>query len=358
MLERFKVPEKDRVYVRVEKARAATEALFRHAGLDDEGATQCADVLITNDLRGNESHGISNQLRNYMRWYAEGRQKPRPNIRVLRETDTTALIDADQALGIHAAPGAMRLAIEKAKKHGTATVALIHAGHLGGAGYHASPAAQQNMIGQAMAGPGGNQTVPTFGAEPRFGTHPIAWSAPARNQAPFLFDVATTQVAANKIGLARRVGAELEPGWITNEDGEPIMERVIAPPKFHQLPLGGTRENGSHKGYGLMAMIDIMCNTMTGVGAGFLTGGGGQMFVATDIEAFTDLETYFDWMDKFLEGLQNTRPAKGHERVLYPGLSEWEETQKRTRDGIPYHREVIEWFESYTAEVGVEVDLR
>ena len=358
MLERFKVPAKDRVYVPQEKVRAATEAVFRKVGMDEKGAKQCADVLITNDLRGVESHGISNQLRNYMRWYGEGKLNATPDVKVVRETDTTALIDSDHALGIHVAPDAMRLAIEKARRHGTGTVAVIKAGHLGGAGYHASLAAEANMIGQAMAGPGGSQTVPTFGAEPRFGTHPIAWAAPARNQPPFLFDVATTQVAGNKIQLAKRVGAPLEPAWITDEEGEPIMDRVMPPEKYYQLPFGGTRENASHKGYGMMAMIDIMTNTMTGVGAGFLTGGGGQMFVATDIQAFIDLEDYFDWMDQFLDGLKNTKPAKGHDRVLYPGLSEWEETQERTKNGIPYHREVIEWFESYAAEVGVEIDLR
>lgn len=358
MLERFKVPEKDRVYVPLEKARAVTEAFFRHAGLSEEGAWQCADVLITNDLRGNESHGVSNSLRNYMRWYGDGTSNPRPEFRTLRETDTTAVIDADRALGLQAGPYAMRIAIEKARKHGTASVALVRAGHLGGAGYHAVLAAEANMIGQAMAGPGGSQTVPTFAAEPRFGTHPIAWAAPARGQPPFLFDVATTQVAANKLRLAQRVGAKLEPGWIADENGTPIMEAADAPEKFFMLPFGGTRENGSHKGYGMAAMIDIMCNTMTGVGAGFLTGGGGQMFTATSIEAFIDLDDYFDWMDQFLEGLRNTPPAPGHDRVLYPGLSEWEATQKRTAEGIPYHTEVIEWFESYGAETGIAVNLR
>ncbi len=358
MLERFKVPEKDRVYVPEASIRAATEAVFRQAGLDDRGARQSADVLITNDLRGVESHGISNQLRNYLRMYGEGALNPRPDIKVARETDTTAVVDADGGLGIHVAPDGMRMAIEKAKKHGTGTVAVIKAGHLGGAGYHASLATQENMIGQAMAAPGGGQTLPTFGAEPRFGTHPVAWAAPARNQPPFLFDVATTQVAGNKIQLAKRVGADLEPAWIANMDGEPILDRVPVPQSYYQLPFGGTRENSSHKGYGMMAMIDIMCNSMTGVGAGFLTGGGGQLFVATDVQAFIDLDEYFDWMDQFLEGLRNTKPASGHERVLYPGLSEWEETQERSSNGIPYHREVIEWFESYAAEVGVEVNLR
>ena len=211
---------------------------------------------------------------------------------------------------MHLAPGAMQIAVDKAKKHGTGAVSLINVGHMGGAGYHAMHAAKQGMIGHCMAGPGGRQMVPTFGAEPRFGTHPIAWAAPARNQPPFLFDIATTQVAGNKLMLAKRVGAELEPGWITDADGEPIMERVATPEKYMMLPFGGTRENGSHKGYGLASVVDIITNTMSGIGAGFISGGGGQFFCAYQIEAFVDMDDFLDLMDQFLEGLRNTRPAK------------------------------------------------
>ena len=358
MLERFKVPEKDRVYVSPKKIRLVTEMFFRHAGLKEAAAKQCADVLITNDLRGNESHGVSNMLRDYVASYANGMLNPDPDFKILRETDTTAMIDSDKALGLQVGPYAMRVAIEKARKHGTSSVIVIGAGHLGGAGYHASLASNSNMIGQVMAGPGGDKTLPTFGAMPRFGTHPIAWAAPARKQAPFLFDIATTQVAGNKLRLVERVGAQVEPNWITDDKGNAINDVVKLPEKYFMLPFGGTRENGSHKAYGLMAMIDIMCNTVSGLGAGFLTGGGGQMFNATNIEAFTDLEDYFDLMDRFLDGLKNTPSSEGHERVLYPGLYESEESEKRTRDGIPYHVEVIEWFESYGEEIGIEVELR
>merc|ERR1712176_869758 len=90
--------------------------------------------------------------------------------------------------------------------------------------------------------------------------------------------------------------------------------------------MGGTRESSSHKG--------------------FLTGGGGLLFQAYDISSFTDMDTYYEWMDKFLEGLRKTPPAPGEDRVLYPGLYAYETTQRRIRNGIPYHPEVIFWYQS------------
>ncbi|MBI2964899.1 MAG: Ldh family oxidoreductase [Chloroflexi bacterium] len=357
MLERFKVPEKDRVYVRQERVRAATEAIFRKMGLDDAGARQCTDVLITNDLRAVETHGVSNMLRQYVKRYGDGSQNPRPRVRKVRETSTTATLDGDNGLGIHVGPGAMRLAISKAKEHGIGAVTMFNSGHLGGCGYHAMLGAQQDMIGLCMTGGGGASMVPTFAAEPRFGTNPVAWAAPARKQPPFLFDVASTQIANNKIGLARRLGVNLEPGWIAKPDGSPVLEEVPVPEKYYMLPFGGTRENGSHKGYGSAAVVDIMCCTLSGVGPGFISKKGGHFFCAFRIDAFTDPEKFKDDMDEFLDGLAKTKPAPGHDRVIYPGLTEGEETAKRTRDGIPYHHEVVDWFKSIGAELGIPIQM-
>jgi LDH2 family malate/lactate/ureidoglycolate dehydrogenase len=114
VLPRFVVPEETQVLVPVEKMRAVTHQLLRSCGLAEDGAAQCADVLIKNDLRGNESHGVSNMLRQYVSGFQRGLQNPTPEFRTLRETPGTALIDADGALGIHVGPYAMRIAIQKA----------------------------------------------------------------------------------------------------------------------------------------------------------------------------------------------------------------------------------------------------
>ena len=358
MLERFKVPEADRVYVSEDRIRAATNTIFLKMGLTGEDAEVATDVLIMNDLRGVETHGVSNMLRTYVAGYGSGQLNPRPDIKVVRESDTTATWDADRGLGAHIGPKAMRVAMEKADRHGQGAVSVTNSGHLAGAGYHAALAPQQDMIGMAMTGSGGVQAVPTFGAEPRFGTNPIAYAAPARRMPPFLFDVATTQVAGNKIRLARRVGAGLIPNWVAGPDGAVIDHETDGiPEKYFMLPFGGTRENGSHKGYAFAAVVDIMTGQLSGAGPGFINQKTAHYFQAWKIDAFMDAEKFKDDMDDFLDGLANTKPAPGHERVFYAGLSEFEETNKRRAEGIPYHREVIEWFHTVSVELSLGLDL-
>ena len=187
---------------------------------------------------------------------------------------------------------------------------------------------------------------------------PIAVAAPARNEAPFLFDAATSIIAGNKLRLANRVGATLLPGWIADADGSPNTTPTPVPPpeEFNLLLMGSTRENGSHKGYGFSMMAEIMATLLSGNVSAMLGGvatGGSHFFAAYNIEAFTDLDAFKDSMDSVLSALKTTKPAPGHERVIYPGLSEFEEEQERHAKGIPLHTEVIEWFDGITSELSI-----
>ena len=357
MLERFKVPDADRVYVPSARVRTAAVSVFLAMGLSDANARQAADVLVTNDLRGVETHGVSNMLRSYVAGYRSGELNPNPAVETERESGTTAILNADGGLGTHVAPLAMRMAIEKAAKMGVASVNVHNVGHMGGAGYHAMMAAEADMIGLAMSTSGGVRMLPTFGARPMLGTNPIAWAAPAGNMPPFLFDIGTTQIAGNKATLAKRVGAKMLPGWIAAPDGAPIMEEVDLPETYWMLPFGGTREQGSHKGYGFASAIEIMGNILTGIGPSFINPGSCFHLAAWNIDAFTDVTKFKSDMDIVLGGLKDTRPAPGHDRVLYPGLSEAEETDRRSRSGIPYHVEVVDWFTSIRAELDLDFEF-
>jgi LDH2 family malate/lactate/ureidoglycolate dehydrogenase len=344
--------------------RAATEAIFKKMGLTDPDANLSAEVLLYADIHGVDTHGVSNMLRMYVKGYNDGSLNPRPKMKIVRESTVTATWDGDRGLGLHTAPRAMQDAIDRADKHGVGVTVLKNAGHLGAAGYHAVMALKHDMIGVCMTGGGGYAMLPTFGAEPRFGTNPIAWAAPARKQPHFLFDAATTQVAGNKIRLLQRMNRPIAPGWLARDDGSPIMEEDLVPEEdlrgdsrhWYMLPFGGTRENGSHKGYGLACVVDIMCCTLSGVGPGFISNQSGHYFAAYKIDAFTDVNKFKDDMDAFLGGLAATPPAPGHKRVYYPGLPEAEESADRLKRGIPYHPEVIDWFKSISAEL--ELDLK
>ena len=357
MLRHFLVPEADQVVVSEANARAGIQALFEHVGMAAEDAALCTDVLITADLRGCESHGISNMMRQYLRAYARGGMNPTPSVKTLHESPVSATLDADQGIGLQVGPRAMRIAMQKAEEVGIGAVGVQNCGHVGMLAYYPLMALEQDMIGVCMVSAGGGIMVPTFGSETVFGTHPIAWGAPANELPPFVFDVATTQVAANKLGLAKRIGSKLEPGWIADLAGKPIVEAVDAPDygSFYMLPFGGTRENGSHKGFGFAVIADIMAGMLSGNGPGFVAGGErhSQFVMAFKISAFVDPEDFKRDMDTLLGKLSGMKPAPGCERVYYAGLIEHEEAQRRREDGIPYHREVVEWFNGACAELNL-----
>ena len=357
MLERFKPPMEDQVRVTESSLRDTVSAIFEKMGVTAEDAAEGANTLVMSDLRGVETHGVSNMLRSYVQQYNEGSLNPRPDWRILRESPATATIDADKGLAVILGPKAMRMAIEKARVVGMGVVSMHNAGHSGGIGHHAMLAAQEDMVGMCMTA-GGMMVVPTFAAEPRLGTNPIAIAAPAGEEPPFLFDAATSAIAGNKQRLALRVGANLLPGWISDTDGAPIMEETPVRERgdYYHLPLGGTRELGSHKGYGFGLMPEVLATMLSGVAPTMVDpsiGGSKHYFAAYNIAAFTDVERFKENMDRMLRTLRETKPAAGHDRVLYPGLSEYEEERDRRANGIPLHKEVIEWFEDITGELSI-----
>jgi LDH2 family malate/lactate/ureidoglycolate dehydrogenase len=171
-----------------------------------------------------------------------------------------------------------------------------------------------------------------------------------------VFDASMSSVAANKIIIARRLGASVPGGWIAREDGSPVLEEGPVPDAFHMLPTGGTREIGSHKGYGLAVAVDILSGILSGSPPGFLRGPTdvSHHFLAYRIDAFTDPAGFLEQMDVLLRGLRETPPAPGEERVLYAGLPEAETLAVRSERGIPYHPEVVAWFRETAAELGVQ----
>ncbi|MEE8362878.1 MAG: Ldh family oxidoreductase [Dehalococcoidia bacterium] len=361
MLKHFQVPDDIAVRVRIENLRAATEQVFLKQGVPPDQAELATDVLMSADLRGADTHGVSNMLRRYVQWYGEGRLNPTPNERILHETPTTAVYDGDSGLGLITCAHAMDIAIEKARNVGVGLVSIKNSGHAGMMAYFTLKAIENDMIGWALTG-GGNSTVPTWGAEPKLGTNPIAFGAPAGEEAPFVFDAATSAIAGNKIGLANRLGHPMQPGWVAREDGTPDMEggRMHDFATRMQLPLGGTRELGSHKGYGLGVMVEVLTGGLSGAD-GFRTREASRRahFVgAYRIDAFVPADEFKADMDGMLRGLRETKPAPGHDRVVYAGLLEVENEAERRERGVPLHPEVVDWFESISSELSIPFNLR
>jgi L-2-hydroxycarboxylate dehydrogenase (NAD+) len=359
MLPRFATKEKDFPRVPEPQLRETVVKIFEKMKLASEDCRLAADVLVSADMRGVESHGVSNLLRRYVIGYQQGTINANPQWRIIRESPSTASIDSDRGLGIVIAPKAMDIAIEKAKRVGIGMVTMRNGGHMAMASYHAMRALKHDMIGLCMTS-SVPEMLPTFGVEPRLGTNPIALAAPADKEAPFVFDAATTVVAANKLGLARRLGIKLPAGWIAEVNGTPIMTETDPPPAgpARMLPLGSTREMGSHKGYGLACIVEILSGILTSGGFNRV---GGSTFnhcvAAYSIEAFMDTAEFKRTMDEWLRLLKSTKPAAGHDRVFYPGLPEAEAEVEHRAKGIPLHPEVMAWFRSACKELSVSCPM-
>ena len=167
-----------------------------------------------------------------------------------------------------------------------------------------------------------------------------------------------SSVAGNKIALAQRIGVKVMPGWIAKADGTPIMEETEVPDEYLMLPAGGTREIGSHKGFSLAMLVEILAGVLGGSGAGnFRRSQAAHHFIAYDIDAFTDVEKFKSDMDEYMKSIKETKPAPGVERVVYAGLPEYEEKIERENHGIPYHPEVLDWFKNICAELGIDWKL-
>jgi LDH2 family malate/lactate/ureidoglycolate dehydrogenase len=347
---RFKVPDEIAIRVPADAMRATVEDLFVAHGMPPAHAVAAADVLIWADLRGIDSHGVSNMMTFYLVGLRDGSINPNPAWHVTRDFAAVANVDSDRGLGLVVGPWAMNLAIQKARQFGIGCVVAGNGRHFGAAGYHAYMAAAQGMVGMAMT-VGGLAVVPTFGSKPMVGLNPLAIAAPAATEAPFIFDASMSSVAGNKIRLARRLGVDIAGGWIAEPDGTPIMEEGPVPESFHMLPVGATREIGSHKGYSLAVMVDILSGLLAGSGPGFNAGGTiSHHFLVFNVEAFTDQPAFLREMDVYLRGLRETPPAPGQPHVEYAGQRMGEVLVERTQHGIPYHPEVVERFRAWAQE--------
>ena len=354
MLDQFHVPEDVAAFVDPEAMRATVVDIFTALGMSGEHARQSADVLLYADVHGIDTHGVSNMLRVYVQRIQDGEINLKPKWRIIREAPAACTIDSDGGHGGVIGPEAMREAIARGKKFGVGAVTVSNGGHFGAAAYTAAMALEHDMIGIAMTA-GGMALAPTFGAEALVGLNPIGIAVPSRDEAPYIFDASMSAVAGNKIKLMQRLGRGTLPGWITDQKGAPIMNEQEIPEGYLHLPVGGTREIGSHKGFGLAMMIELLTSALSGGAAGpDRRAEQAHHFLAYRIDAFTDVEQFKDDVDVYLKRLRTSKTAPGEDRVYYAGLLEHEAAKRRNVVGIPYHPEVISWFK----EVISELDIR
>lgn len=331
-----------------EELKNFTYRIFQKMGCSDSDAKTATEVLLSADLRGIDSHGIA-RLSGYVRLWEAKRINTKPKFKKVHETPSTAVVDADAALGLVASPYAMKIAIKKAKQVGTGWVSVENSNHFGIAGYHSMMALEHDMIGISMTN-ASPLVAPTFSTERLLGTNPISIAIPAGKEAPFVLDMATTTAANGKLEILQRKNMDAPLGWVQDKNGVTTTNANAVKEGGALLPLGGDREHGSHKGYGLGAVVDIFCAVLSGANYGpwvppfvaFLkpsenpVGKGlGHFFGAMRIDAFRNGDEFKSHMDNWIKTFKNANVSDGNKKVIIPGEPEMEMQKERLANGIP-----------------------
>ena len=324
-----------------------TEDVFRSAGFSSSDAELSARLLTRADIRGIDSHGVA-RLSGYVRLINAGRLNPNPKFQWSGRFPVLRTLDADQSIGFVSAHAAMTECISMAEKFGCGMVAVNNSNHFGIAGQYALMAAEKGLVGMAFTN-ASPLVAPTHSLDRMLGTNPISIAIPSQKSKPFVLDMATTTAANGKLEILQRKKQEAPSGWIQKSDGSISKDPNELKSGGALRPLGSFEELGSHKGYGLGSMVDILSGVLTGANFGpwvppfvaFLplaaenVGKGiGHFFIAFRPDGFMEQEQFLERMEKWMTAFRSSQKI-GEESVMVPGDPEWALEKQRLENGIP-----------------------
>jgi LDH2 family malate/lactate/ureidoglycolate dehydrogenase len=328
-------------------------------GVPGKDAGTVSDCLVEANLMGIDTHGVI-RLKFYMDRIKAGGNNPKPNIRTIRESPTTALLDADNALGPVGGKRAMDLAVEKASNADVGVVLIRKCNHYGPAGYYTRMAAAKDMIGMSFSNVLASMP-PTGGAEKRVGNNPYAFGFPAGDEPPVVVDGATSKASWGKLFLCAQTGQNLPEGCYIDKDGNETVDPQEVMAGGALLPFAG------HKGYGLAVAIELLTGMLADAELDHdiphpykksADSGANTFFmVAVRIDAFQDVSRFKTRMDEWIRLMRDTRKAAGTERIWLPGEMEAVKRKQRVADGIPLNAKMIDELRELADEVGAAFEL-
>lgn len=330
-------------------------ALLRGAGMSDEAAAATSRAMTDASARGVDTHGVR-LVPFYLDQLQNGRVNPAPKVTATRTAPSCVVIDADGSLGHLASYRAIDEAAALAEETGLAAAVVTRSAHHGATGVYTLAAAKRGFIAFGCTHADA-LVVPQGGVKPFFGTNPISFAAPARDEEPMLLDMATSAIPLNRVHLRRDTGAPLPPEVAVGDDGIATTDPHIA---TGLIPVGGL--GYGYKGAGLAMMVEILCASLTGMPHGFrmtkFTGPGepvhiGHFFLLLKPQGFA-AGGYEESLAAILADLRS-QPAQPGQEVMAPGDPEKREAAERAARGVPLDRRTWERLAAFAGTVGVAV---
>ncbi|MEJ2249839.1 MAG: Ldh family oxidoreductase [Candidatus Lokiarchaeota archaeon] len=363
------MPEnEDIVYLDAKTLENFMRDVFIGLGVPEEDAKIIAEVLITSDIRGIDTHGVQ-RCKMYYDRIKQGIYEVKTKIDVVNDGPTTALWDGNSGMGHVIAYKAMKEAISKARKYGLGAVAVRNSTHFGIAGYYSLMAIKEGMIGLTTTN-ARPSIPPTFGVEPMLGTNPLTFGAPTDEEFPFCLDCATSIIQRGKVELYERLDKDIPEGLVIDDEGKTmrkpskILEKMLER-KAALLPLGGQGEEKSgYKGYGYATIVELLSAALQdGIylrdTLGIEEGGQkrlkvGHFFLAINVESFLPVNTFKETAGNIMRGLRSAKKEPGAKEIFTAGEKEFRIEKDRREKGIPINKSIQNDIKLMKEELGLE----
>jgi hydroxycarboxylate dehydrogenase B len=330
---------------------------FVACGLPLAEAQIVADHLVESNLMGYDSHGIVRCVE-YLTCIRDGRVRLDGQMKIVKEGPATAIFDCGLKFGQVTATAIVDIACEKARRCGIACVVSQNCFHVGRLGSYVQKVAERGLFGLLACNlrKWSHVVVPYGGREGRISSNPLAFGAPTKGW-PVVLDMSTSTIAVGKIDVALLEGKQLPEGCLQDADGNPTTD----PTTFYDpqgvirgtvLPLGSPRFG--YKGYGLSMMVEILGGILSGDDStADLIRSNGLSLIVIDPDHFCGADLFRELVDRFCAYQMSSKPAKGFEEVVVPGVYDFRLREKRLAEGIPVDEKIWERIVRAAAEIGV-----
>jgi LDH2 family malate/lactate/ureidoglycolate dehydrogenase len=343
------------IRVPADRLAAFISRAFVAAGLPPQDAEIVAGLMAEADLRGSDTHGVI-RLPIYLRRIRAGGINPKPDIRVLSDRASAALIDGDNGMGHLVMRRAAHLAIDKAKATGIGWVGARMSNHAGPAALYATLPLQHDMIGLYVAVGSNNHLPPWGGSECLLGTNPLAVAVPALEEPAIVLDMAPTIAAYGKVRLKAQRGEQMPVGWMIDRDGKPLTDPKRAD-EGYLLPIG------DYKGYGLSLIIGLLAGALNRAAIGrevvdFVKEVGaptntGHAIAAIAIDTFMPPAEFKRAVDRLIHAIRNSKRLPGVERIFLPGERSHAKFLDRRVHGVPITEALCQSLDAVAREYNV-----
>ena len=349
------MPQETSDRIPAERIERFVAGAFSAAGLPSADAETLAHLMVEADLRGSDTHGVI-RLPLYVRRIRAGGVNARPNIRLVSDRPSAALLDGDNGMGHLVMRRAAEIAIEKAKTTGIGWVGARMSNHAGPAALYVMMPLKRDMIGLYFAVGSNNHLPPWGGSESLLGTNPMAVAVPALEEPPVVLDMAPTVAAYGKVRLKAQRGEPMPVGWMIDRDGRPLTDPKRAD-EGHLLPIG------DYKGYGLSLVIGLLAGALNRAALGrevvdFVKETGkatntGQAIAALSVDAFMPAADFKRAVDRMIRDIRASRRLPGVKRIWLPGEQSHAKWLERRAHGVPVAKGLRESLDAVARDLGI-----